>query len=197
MGSRVYVSDKLKVLLIHITLRNKSKEQFEESKFTYEALELEDKPTILIPYDLREQAINEVVAKSLFDDRRRQALAMKEGLEAIIAPKFLQILLPSDLQDMLASDDDIDVDDWRKNTEYTGIYKAYRDQNNGQDHPTVELFWTLMREDRNLAMKIIKFSTGFDRLPRGGFGGIHMNKRKYVVEELLESIDSLPKAASW
>ena len=120
---------------------------------------------------------------------------MKEGLETIIAPKYLKMLLPSDLQDLLASEEDVDVDDWRKNTEYSGIYKTHREENGGQDHPTVELFWKLMREDRDLAMKTIKFSTGYDRLPRGGFGGNYIN-RKYAIEPI-PGINNLPKTASW
>ena len=149
----------------------------------------------MIPYNFREQAVTEAVAKILLDKRHIQALAMKEGLETIIAPKFLKMLLPSDLQGLLACDGDVDVDYWRKNTEYLGIFKTHREQNNGQDHPTVERFWKLMKEDRDLAMKTIKFSTGYDRLPRGGFGGNYIN-HKYAIEPI-QGINNLPKTAPW
>lgn len=149
----------------------------------------------MVPYNVREEAISKAVAKQLFERRRDQAKAMKEGLETVISATVLQLLLPRDLQMMFAFDDGIDVQNWRQNTEYYKDYQDYRDANEGQDHPAIELFWKLMHEDPELAKKTFKWSTGYVHIPKGGYKGGLISK-KYTIQYAADT-NRFPSTGAW
>lgn len=189
--------------------------QYNASPLSYEDLDLENEVGSedgLVKYADLEKALTKHTSQRVFTDqrrlyharkiegleakiitdRRRQALAMKEGLETIIPFGKLLILTAGELQDMLSGADDVDVEDWRKNTLYYGEYENYRNDHQ-KDHPTIEMFWTLMAEKKELRLKLIKFSTGYRRMPLGGFAAIY---KDYMIE-YLEDKDTFPRTNAW
>ena len=118
--------------------------------------------------------------------------ALREGFLGVISPERLQILQPADLQDLLAGDKDVDLLDWKDNTVYDGIYAAQK-----ENHPTIRMFWKIVEENSRLRMKIIKFSTGFGRLPKGGFKGLGKQLKIDWKEEAVGDTLKLPTASSW
>ena len=64
----------------------------------------------------------------------------------------------------------INVTDLRRNTVYGGIYEIGDD---GQEHPSVQIFWGVMEElDDDERRKVLKFVTSTPRAPLLGFGSL-------------------------
>ncbi len=73
----------------------------------------------------------------------RQTQAFLKGLRSIINPAWLSMFNQSELQRLVGGDSsEIDVEDLRRNTTYWGVYEIGDD---GKEHPTIELFWKVMR----------------------------------------------------
>ena len=145
----------------------------------------------LVPYADLEKIISEQISNQLVKNRRLQAYFIKEGLESIIPAAKLQILLPRDLQEMLAGEEDINVEFWRANTEYGKEYEDFRQKNNGADHPTIELFWTFVQDNEDLRKQLLQFSMGYKRLPKNVF-----KERKYFIKSV-SNPKLLPTASAW
>ena len=98
----------------------------------------------------------------------QQTSAFLRGLSSMIQPSWLSMFNQSELQTLLGGDSSgIDIADLRKNTQYGGVYVI---GNDGQEHPTVQMFWevmhTLSDEDRR---KLLKYVTSTPRGPLLGF----------------------------
>ena len=104
----------------------------------------------------------------------QQTNAFLKGLSAIIQPSWLSMFNQSELQTLIGgAAAGIDVSDLRRNTLYGGTYVI---GNDGLEHPSVELFWSVMQdlpdEDRR---KVLKFVTSTPRGPLLGFS--HLNPK--------------------
>ena len=76
---------------------------------------------------------------------------------------------------------DIDVSQWRANTDVKGA---------ASDSPTVDLFWTVVSELSNMdRTKLLCFSIGTTSLPSNGFEGL---KPKFQLVLGSNKIDELP-----
>ncbi|CAK4030669.1 related to E3 ubiquitin ligase [Lecanosticta acicola] len=118
--------------------------------------------------------INRVAAYRLQLQSKRQTTAFLRGLGDIIQPSWLSMFNQSELQTLIGgASAGIDVNDLRKNTQYGGVYVI---GNDGQEHPSVQLFWQVMSklpdEERR---KVLKFVTSTPRGPLLGFS--HLNPK--------------------
>ncbi|GMH09885.1 hypothetical protein Nepgr_011726 [Nepenthes gracilis] len=89
------------------------------------------------------------------------------GLTDLISPSWLQLFNSSEFNQLLSGGNhDIDVDDLRKNTRYTGGYS--------EGSRTVKLFWEVMTgfEPKQRCM-LLKFVTSCSRAPLLGFKHLH------------------------
>jgi E3 ubiquitin-protein ligase NEDD4 len=85
---------------------------------------------------------------------------------------------------------EIDMDDWKANTEYRG-YKASDEQ--------ILMFWqTVEGWEAEKISRLIQFVTGTSRIPVNGFKDLQGSDgpRKFTIEKTGE-INSLPKAHTW
>ncbi|GFR94962.1 NEDD4-like E3 ubiquitin-protein ligase WWP1 [Elysia marginata] len=90
-----------------------------------------------------------------------QTKAFLEGFNEVVPLQWLQYFDERELELMLCGMQEIDVDDWERNT----IYKHYQ-RNNKQ----VVWFWKMVREiDNEKRTRLLQFVTGTCRLPVGGF----------------------------
>lgn len=98
-----------------------------------------------------------------------QTNAFLSGLRDMIQPMWLSMFNQSELQHLVGGDNAaIDVDDLRNHTEYSGVYSIGDD---GREHPTIELFWDVLREmGEGERRAVVKFVTSTPRAPLGGFG---------------------------
>ncbi|KAI9761770.1 MAG: Protein phosphatase PP2A regulatory subunit B [Chaenotheca gracillima] len=103
---------------------------------------------------------------------RAQTNAFLRGLGEIIQPEWLAMFNQSELQTLVGGDaSEIDVDDLRRNTLYGGVYTIGDDN---QEHPSVQLFWSVMRALSDLdRRKVLKFVTSTPRGPLLGFGQLN------------------------
>ncbi|KAF2153906.1 hypothetical protein K461DRAFT_276962, partial [Myriangium duriaei CBS 260.36] len=101
----------------------------------------------------------------------RQSNAFLKGLSSIIQPSWLAMFNQSELQNLVGgAASSINVEDLRRNTIYGGLYVIGDD---GQEHPSVQLFWRVMHElsDEEKG-KVLKFVTSTPRAPLLGFGSL-------------------------
>ncbi|CAF9908457.1 MAG: hypothetical protein GOMPHAMPRED_006168 [Gomphillus americanus] len=99
---------------------------------------------------------------------RQQTSAFLRGLGTMIQPSWLSMFNQSELQTLIGGDSsEIDLADLRRNTLYGGIYQIGDD---GLEHPTVKLFWDVIRDlpedDRR---RFLKYVTSTPRAPLLGF----------------------------
>lgn len=101
-----------------------------------------------------------------------QTTAFLRGLSSMIQPSWLSMFNQSELQTLISgTSSSIDIDDLRRNTHYGGTYVIGDD---GQEHPTVELFWQVMREMSDGERRaVLKFVTSTPRAPLLGFGTLN------------------------
>ncbi|KAI0888063.1 uncharacterized protein GGS22DRAFT_92937 [Annulohypoxylon maeteangense] len=112
--------------------------------------------------------ISYVVNHRLVAQPYRQTKAFLRGLGSIINPAWLSMFNQSELQHLVGGDSsEIDVEDLRRNTEYSGIYSIGHD---GIEHPTVQMFWQVMREFQDSERReVLKYVTSTPRAPLLGF----------------------------
>ncbi|KAI0142706.1 hypothetical protein GGR57DRAFT_382441 [Xylariaceae sp. FL1272] len=107
----------------------------------------------------------------LVAQQKRQTAAFLRGLGTIVNPAWLAMFNQSELQRLIGGDSqEIDIEDLRRNTAYSGIYQIGDD---GQEHPTIKHFWDVMRsmpdEERRM---VLKYVTSTPRAPLLGFQGL-------------------------
>ncbi|KAG5916792.1 hypothetical protein E4U42_007508 [Claviceps africana] len=97
-----------------------------------------------------------------------QTSAFLRGLRTIIRPSWLSMFNQSELQRLVGGDStEIDLDDLRRNTVYSGLY-AVGDDN--LDHPTIVLFWKVMAGFTDSQRRdVLKYVSSTPRAPLLGF----------------------------
>jgi ubiquitin-protein ligase E3 C len=98
-----------------------------------------------------------------------QTRAFLRGLGLIIDPAWLSMFNQNELQRLVGGDSsEIDVADLRRHTQYSGVYAIGDD---GEEHPTVQLFWEVMRGLEDAERRdVLKYVTSTPRAPLLGFG---------------------------
>jgi len=89
----------------------------------------------------------------------------------MIRPSWLNMFNQQEIQTLLSgTNSSIDVEDLRKHTQYGGVYVIGTD---GQEHPTIKLFWEVMRDMSDSERRaVLKFVTSTPRAPLLGFGSL-------------------------
>ncbi|KAG5979168.1 hypothetical protein E4U55_005485 [Claviceps digitariae] len=97
-----------------------------------------------------------------------QTSAFLRGLRTIIRPSWLSMFNQSELQRLVGGDStEIDLDDLRRNTIYSGLYAVGDDQ---LDHPTIVLFWKVMAGFTDSQRRdFLKYVSSTPRAPLLGF----------------------------
>lgn len=97
-----------------------------------------------------------------------QTRAFLRGLSMIIDPTWLSMFNQNELQRLVGGDSSsIDVEDLRRHTIYSGVYEIGDD---GQEHPTVKLFWEVMHSLTDAQKRdVLKYVTSTPRAPLLGF----------------------------
>lgn len=98
----------------------------------------------------------------------QQTQAFLQGLGTIVSPSWLSMFNQTELQWLVGGEQsEIDIDDLRKHTTYNGAYAIGDD---GEEHPTVKLFWRTMHEFEDSERRdVLKFVTSTPRAPLLGF----------------------------
>ncbi|KAI9270590.1 hypothetical protein BDA99DRAFT_478483 [Phascolomyces articulosus] len=140
----------------------------EENKHEYVALVTEQKLTTAI---------------------KDQINAFLQGFHDVIPTSLIQIFNEQELELLISGLPDIDIDDWKNNTEYQGGYSHAT--------PQVQWFWRAVRSfDQEERAKLLQFATGTSKVPLEGFahlqgsGGV----QKFQIHKDFGGDSRLPSA---
>ena len=125
-----------------------------------------------------------------------QVHAIRNGFEKLIKLDLLKDFTDSDFCLLCWGESKIDLNEWKRNTEYSGDYNA--------NHKVIKWFWNLMEElkyNQESLRIIFQFVTGMSRLPAGGFSCLNKN-RGQKQNFTIRSVDYFqetpyPKAYTW
>lgn len=136
--------------------------------------------------------ISLVARHRLHSQPYHQTRAFLRGLSQIIQPSWLSMFNQTELQTLIGGDmAEIDVDDLRRNTEYSGVYVIGDDK---LEHPTINLFWQVMKQlDDQDRRKVLKYVTSTPRSPLLGFGQLNP---KFSIRDAGDDEQRLPSAST-
>ncbi|PHH54540.1 putative E3 ubiquitin protein ligase [Ceratocystis fimbriata CBS 114723] len=120
--------------------------------------------------------------------------AFLRGLWDIIAPSWISMFNQWELQRLVGGDSaPVNLDDWRANTYYGGIYVIGDD---GEEHPVIKWFWEVMYEfDEGQRRQVLQYATSVPRAPLLGFS--QLNPRFAIRDSRSSSdVERLPSAST-
>ncbi|OBZ85832.1 putative E3 ubiquitin-protein ligase hulA [Choanephora cucurbitarum] len=116
-----------------------------------------------------------------------QFKAFKEGFNQLIPQDLINVFDERELELLIGGIAEIDVDDWKKNTDYRG----YTEQDD-----VIQWFWKCIRSwDSEKKSRLLQFTTGTSRIPVNGFKDLQGSDgpRRFTIEKAGE-VTQLPKA---
>ena len=111
----------------------------------------------------------------LLDSIKPQLENMLIGLYEVVPADLLSVFDYQELDLLLCGVPDIDVKDWKENTEYMGLYRKQ-----GANHKVIRWFWSavesMSHEER---IRLLQYTTGCSRLPSQGFKALQSTDGRY------------------
>jgi E3 ubiquitin-protein ligase NEDD4 len=120
---------------------------------------------------------------------RDQLAALVEGFRELVPHSVLDSLKWTEFDMMLNGTQELDLNDWRTHTTYTGSLN--------EQSEIVTVFWTIVSNmDNEQKSNLLRYVTGSDRLPVGGFASLHGNNGpcKFTITSLDDRFGGLPSA---
>ncbi|KAJ1675494.1 E3 ubiquitin-protein ligase tom1, partial [Spiromyces aspiralis] len=120
---------------------------------------------------------------------RDQINSFMTGFYELVPKELIQIFNEQELELLISGMPDIDVDDWRNNTEYHGGYNMSSAQ--------IQWFWRAVRSfDQEERAKLLQFVTGTSKVPIGGFSKLRGSSgvQKFQIHRDFSSTNRLPTA---
>jgi hypothetical protein len=119
----------------------------------------------------------------LMDCVKPQLNELLLGFFDVIPEPLMTIFDFQELELLMCGLPEIDMENWKSETEYSGEYEE-----SGDDHRTVQWFWeTLESWDAEMKARLLQFVTGTSGVPARGFGvlqGNDGNIRKFTIHGL-------------
>ncbi|KAI7402356.1 putative E3 ubiquitin-protein ligase, partial [Hortaea werneckii] len=113
--------------------------------------------------------------------------AFVTGFHELIPADLVNVFDERELELLIGGIADIDVDDWKKHTDYRGYT---------ENDPVVQNFWQCIRSwDSEQKSRLLQFATGTSRIPVNGFKDLQGSDgpRRFTIEKSGEE-GQLPKA---
>jgi E3 ubiquitin-protein ligase HUWE1 len=116
---------------------------------------------IPVTQENKEEYVQRVVEYRLVESVREQLDNFLKGFHEIIPPDLISIFNEQELELLISGLPEIDVDEWKNNTEYHN-YSASSSQ--------IQWFWRAVRSfDKEERAKLLQFVTGTSKVPLNGF----------------------------
>ncbi|KAF7830039.1 E3 ubiquitin-protein ligase UPL1-like [Senna tora] len=166
----------------------------EEKLILYERTEVTDYElipggrNIKVTEENKHQYVDLVAEHRLTTAIRPQINAFLEGFTELIPRELISIFNDKELELLISGLPDIDLDDLRANTEYSGYSAA---------SPVVQWFWEVVhgfsKEDK---ARLLQFVTGTSKVPLEGFSALQgiSGSQKFQIHKAYGSPDHLPSA---
>lgn len=116
--------------------------------------------------------------------------AFMSGFNELIPADLVNVFDERELELLIGGIADIDVDDWKKHTDYRG----YQEQDE-----VIQNFWKIVRTwDAEQKSRLLQFTTGTSRIPVNGFKDLQGSDgpRRFTIEKSGDPI-ALPKSHTW
>ncbi|KAK4195925.1 hypothetical protein QBC40DRAFT_288220 [Triangularia verruculosa] len=116
-----------------------------------------------------------------------QFQAFKEGFQELIPHDLINVFDERELELLIGGIAEIDVDDWKKHTDYRGYTES---------DEVIQFFWQTVRSwDGEQKSRLLQFTTGTSRIPVNGFKDLQGSDgpRRFTIEKAGE-VGNLPKA---
>jgi E3 ubiquitin-protein ligase NEDD4 len=112
------------------------------------------------------------------------------GFNELIPTDLVNVFDERELELLIGGIADIDVDDWKKHTDYRGYTES---------DEVVQHFWKCIRSwDAEQKSRLLQFATGTSRIPVNGFKDLQGSDgpRRFTIEKAGEA-GQLPKSHTW
>lgn len=150
---------------------------------------IEDGRNIAVTDANKQDYVRLIVESKLYTAVREQITAFLQGFHEIIPKNLVGIFGEKELELLISGVPDIDIDDWKNNTEYRG-YTATSAQ--------VQWFWRALRSfDTEQRAKLLQFATGTSKVPLEGFAhlqGTGGRPQKFQIHKDFGKTERLPSA---
>lgn len=116
--------------------------------------------------------------------------AFMSGFNELIPADLVNVFDERELELLIGGIADIDVDDWKKHTDYRG----YQEQDE-----VIQNFWKIVRSwDAEQKSRLLQFTTGTSRIPVNGFKDLQGSDgpRRFTIEKSGDPV-ALPKSHTW
>ncbi|TPX56315.1 hypothetical protein SpCBS45565_g08434 [Spizellomyces sp. 'palustris'] len=143
---------------------------------------------IQVTEENKHEYVKLVVEQRLMTAIRAQIDAFLSGFHDIIPKDLVKIFNEQELELLISGMPDIDIDDWKNNTEY---------QNYTSSSPQVQWFWRAVRSfSQEERAKLVQFATGTSKVPLEGFAQLQgaNGVQKFQIHKDFSSADRLPSA---
>ncbi|OJJ44033.1 hypothetical protein ASPZODRAFT_135477 [Penicilliopsis zonata CBS 506.65] len=122
---------------------------------------VENGHNIPVTQENKEEYIQRVVEYRLVGSVKEQLDNFLKGFHEIIPPDLISIFNEQELELLISGLPEIEVDDWKNNTEY---------HNYSASSPQIQWFWRAVRSfDKEERAKLLQFVTGTSKVPLNGF----------------------------
>ncbi|KAF2722346.1 hypothetical protein K431DRAFT_284040 [Polychaeton citri CBS 116435] len=120
-----------------------------------------DGRNIEVTEENKQEYVRLIVQNRLYDSVQEQLDNFLTGFYEIIPKELVAIFNEQELELLISGLPDIDIDDWKNNTEYHN-YQA--------TSPQIQWFWRAVRSfDKEEKAKLLQFVTGTSKVPLNGF----------------------------
>lgn len=112
------------------------------------------------------------------------------GFNELIPADLVNVFDERELELLIGGIADIDVDDWKKHTDYRGYQES---------DEVIQNFWKTIRSwDAEQKSRLLQFATGTSRIPVNGFKDLQGSDgpRRFTIEKAGE-VNALPKSHTW
>lgn len=116
--------------------------------------------------------------------------AFMSGFNELIPPDLVNVFDERELELLIGGIADIDIEDWKKHTDYRG----YQEQDE-----VIQNFWKIVRTwDAEQKSRLLQFTTGTSRIPVNGFKDLQGSDgpRRFTIEKSGDPA-ALPKSHTW
>lgn len=116
-----------------------------------------------------------------------QFVAFKAGFNELVPQELINVFDERELELLIGGIADMDVDDWKKHTDYRGYTET---------DEVIQMFFKLITSwDNEKRARLLQFVTGTSRIPIGGFKDLQGSDgpRRFTIEKAGE-VSQLPKA---
>lgn len=136
----------------------------------------------------KKEYVKLVAEHKLSTEIKPQIDAFLRGFHEIVPASLISIFNEQELELLISGMPDIDVDDWKNTTTYTGYTVA---------SPQIHWFWRVVRSfDQEYRAKLLQFATGTSKVPLDGFAALQGSTgiQRFQIHRDYGAKDRLPSA---